>query len=403
MKMRGSNYWDRQRLKPMSSVTKSAGVMAITAILYGSVIVCRLAIFKFDPTSFIVAGTEICQAEAVPIPIRWYAGGGYDGQYYFRLALDPFTRQQTAFGIPLDWPAYRQQRILYPALAYALALGQARLVPWTMILVNYLAICALGFTGGMFACAFGRDATWGLLISFYPGLLFSLNRDLTEVLGMSLAVAALLLLHRRQILFGAVTLALAVLARETFALLAGALLVAWAWRMFRGQARWTEGACLMIPLAVFCVWQLWLFATWGNFGAVGHTFILGPPMKDLVSFAATQVSGLPTAARVFILYQLILLAGTVFLAATAVPGSAIDGGVKLAWAGYAFIVSRVTNEWVLNTHAMALLRAASELMALSFLILLGSRYSKLLLFVFVLEIVIWNVYVIVYCLHFPYS
>jgi hypothetical protein len=124
MKMPGSNFWYRQRMKPMSSVTKSAGVMAITAILYGSVIVCRLAIFKFDPTSFIVAGIEICNPGGVPIPIHWYAGGGYDGQYYFRLALDPFTSQQIAFGIPLDWPAVRQQRILYPALAYALAWGR---------------------------------------------------------------------------------------------------------------------------------------------------------------------------------------------------------------------------------------------------------------------------------------
>ena len=403
MKMPGSNFWYRQRMKPMSSVTKSAGVMAITAILYGSVIVCRLAIFKFDPTSFIVAGIEICNPGGVPIPIHWYAGGGYDGQYYFRLALDPFTSQQIAFGIPLDWPAVRQQRILYPALAYALALGQARWVPWTMILVNYLAICALGFTCGMFACAFGRDAMWGLLISLYPGLLFSLNRDLTEVLGISLAVATLLLLHRRQILFGALTLALAVLARETFALLAGALLVAWAWRMFRRQARWTEGACLMIPLVAFSAWQLWLFATWGNFGAIGHTFNLGPPMKGLVSFAARQTAGLPTPARVFLLYQLILLAGTVFLAATALSGSAVDVGVKLAWAGYAIMVSRITDEWVLSTHVMALMRAASELIVLSFLILLGSRNSKLLLVVFVLKIVIWNVYLIVYCLYPPYS
>ncbi len=403
MKMSGSHVWYRQRMKPMSSVTKSAGVMAITAILYGSVVVCRLAIFKFDPTSFILAGAGICQPENVPIPIKWYSTGGYDGQYYFRLALDPFTRQQTAYGIPLDWPAVRQQRILYPLLSYALALGRAEWVPWTMILVNYLAICALGFTAGLFACALGRDAMWGLLISFYPGLLFSLNRDLTEVLGISLAVAALLLLHRRQILFSALTLVLAVLTRETFALLAGALLLAWAWRMFRAQARWAEGAYLMIPLVAFSAWQLWLFNNWGNFGAIGHTFNLGPPMKGLVSFAAKQTAGLPTPARLFVIYQLILLAGTVFLAATALSGSAIDGGVKLAWVGYSLMVSRVTEDWVLSTHIMALMRAASELMVISFLILLGSRYSKLTLVVFVLEIVIWNVYVIVYCLNFPYS
>ncbi len=67
---------------------------------------------------FIVAGSPTCDFSKIPIPVLDYKTGGYDGQYYFRLALDPLASQQTAFGITLDHPAYRQQRILYPALAH---------------------------------------------------------------------------------------------------------------------------------------------------------------------------------------------------------------------------------------------------------------------------------------------
>jgi hypothetical protein len=41
-----------------------------------------------------------------------------------------------------DVPAYRYQRILYPVAARALALGNADLVPWTLIIVNVIALMA---------------------------------------------------------------------------------------------------------------------------------------------------------------------------------------------------------------------------------------------------------------------
>ena len=50
---------------------------------------------------------------------------GHDGQFYYRFALNPFTSKITEYGVTLDAPAYRQQRILYPAVTWALALGNA--------------------------------------------------------------------------------------------------------------------------------------------------------------------------------------------------------------------------------------------------------------------------------------
>jgi hypothetical protein len=43
---------------------------------------------------------------------------GYDGQFFYRLALEPFSTAERVDGIAFDAPAYRQQRIGYPLLAF---------------------------------------------------------------------------------------------------------------------------------------------------------------------------------------------------------------------------------------------------------------------------------------------
>jgi hypothetical protein len=368
---------------------RPAGVMLIVALSYALMIAVRLARFDFDASRFICAGTEFCTADQLPTPITLFSDTGYDGQFYYRLAMAPFTNQQTAFGIKIDNPGYRQQRILYPLLAGALSLGRPTWLPWTMILVNYLAICGLAFVAGLFACIFDRNALWGLAIVFYPGLILSLYRDLTDALAISLIVTGLFFWHRRRNLLGSFTLGLAVLARETTVLLAGAMLVAWAWRMFFKKARWSEGACLIIPLATFAAWQLWIAATWGYAGVLfGRAYGLGPLMSALSAFVAGLLSGFPTAHKVLGLCELTLLGGTTLLAALALSRSPIDGGVKLAWAAYFVLACKLSGAvWFEDWEFM---RGTAELILLGFLILLSSRESRLFGALVVLEFVIWN-------------
>jgi len=371
------------------TLLKPAGVMLIAALLYGLMIAARLARFDFDASRFICAGTKFCSVEQMPTPITLVPGTGYDGQSYYRLAMAPFTNQRTAFGIRIDNPSYRQQRILYPALAGAFSLGHPAWLPWTMILVNYLAICALAFVAGFFACTLSRNALWGLAIVFYPGLLLSLYRDLTEVLAISLMVTSLFFWHRRLNLLGSFTLALSVLARETTVLLASAMLATWAWRMFFKKARWSEGACLVIPLATFAAWQLWIAATWGYAGiASGRDNDLGPLMKAVSAFVAGLLTGFPTADKVFGLGEFTLLGGTTLLAAMAIPRSPIDDGVKLAWVAYLVLACKLSGAvWI---EDWAFMRGTAELMVLGFLILLSSPGSRLFGALLVLEFVIWN-------------
>ncbi len=75
---------------------------------------------------------------------------GYDGQFFYRLALNPLNFHHTAYGITMDRP-YRFMRIGYPALTWLVSAGQHSLVPVMLVVVNIAAIGALGYLGARFA------------------------------------------------------------------------------------------------------------------------------------------------------------------------------------------------------------------------------------------------------------
>lgn len=364
------------------------GATALTALLYGMVIAGRVAVHQFDASFFVTAGYAFCQPSMVPAGLRVDTGSGYDGEFYYRIALDPWTTERTAHGITIDDPPYREQRILYPLLAHALALARPQWVPWTMILVSYLAVCALGFTAALFARAFGMHPLEGLVIPFYPGILLALDRDLPDALSISLMLAALYLLHSRRIILGACVLALAVLARETTVLLAGALFAESLWRTLRRQTNWTESACLMIPLGSFAAWQLSIFATWGMLGDFSGTGVLAFPGKALVMLIAQAIE-LSIRFHPLLLAELTLLGGTTALAAISFFRSAIERGVKVAWIGYLVLACLLSGRvWV---EDWAFMRATAELMVLSLIILISARRRASLRVAAVPMFAIWAV------------
>src|SRR5206468_13025460 len=117
---------------------------------------------------------------------------GFDGQFYYRLALNPFTSQATEFGITIDVPPLRHQRILYPLLTWILSLGRPSLVPMVLVLINFIALCVMGWIGGAFSQSLKQHALWGVFLPLYPGFLLVLSRDLVEILEVSLLLGSLL-------------------------------------------------------------------------------------------------------------------------------------------------------------------------------------------------------------------
>jgi hypothetical protein len=70
------------------------------------------------------AGDQFVRVAAAPAGLPVTHGPGYDGQFFYRLSMRPWTQQRTEFGITLDEPAYRHQRIVYPLVSFVVARGQ---------------------------------------------------------------------------------------------------------------------------------------------------------------------------------------------------------------------------------------------------------------------------------------
>ena len=96
----------------------------------------------------------------VPRGLVILPNNGYDGQFFYRLALNPSNLHRTAYGITFD-SNFRVQRIGYPVLAWLVSLGQHQWVPVALIMVNILALTALGFLGGLLAREVNRRRDFG--------------------------------------------------------------------------------------------------------------------------------------------------------------------------------------------------------------------------------------------------
>jgi len=206
--------------------------------------------------AFIVAGQGSANAAQVPSGVVVFANGGYDGQFYYRLALAPWNFSTHLYGITIDTPI-RFQRIGYPAVAWVVSFGRHSLTPLALVVVNIVALGALGLACGRWAQLLGRHALWGLLPASYFGFIYSLSRDLTEILAAALLVGGLVAVRTRRPVIAGLALAGAVLTRET------ALLFVFSYGVLRliEIARRNvkighEDLTWTLPLLVFALWQL---------------------------------------------------------------------------------------------------------------------------------------------------
>src|SRR3954469_20212625 len=195
-------------MKQISGWLRYAWLPLLVVVLgYVGVTIVALRPYDFNPTGPIRIGTML-PAEGFWTPnTRVEPGVGYDGQWFFYLAHDPLLRQPDPESF-LDLPAYRYARILYPTLAWMLALGQPAALPWSMLAVNLLAV-----VGGTVACydllrQLGGNRWLVLAYAFSPPILLGVTATLAEPTSIALVVAGLALALRSRHRTAGVILAL---------------------------------------------------------------------------------------------------------------------------------------------------------------------------------------------------
>lgn len=234
---------------------------------------------------------------------------GYDGQYYYRIAVAPLAGRRG-----LDRPAYRYQRIGYPLAARALALGdRARIAP-TLVLVNVAAIALGTLLVALLLTRNGSPPLWALPYALYIGQVACFWRDLAEPLAYALAAAALLAWRRARFWPGCILLLLAALTKENVLLFAVAAVLH---LMLRG--RWRQLGLLLALVALpYALWQVGLWLAYGQTGLGGTDHPPRLPLGGLTGVRDTRQ----------LLYTLIAVVAPALLCL-----GLIGQGWRLTWRG----------------------------------------------------------------------
>jgi hypothetical protein len=305
------------------------------------------------------------------------ADQAFDGQFFYRIGVAPWSTEGRVAGVQNDLPSLRNARWGYGAAAWVVSGGDPDLVPWALIAINVAAAFAVGAVGGGLARSAGRHAAWGALFVLWPGFAYSLSLDTSELMAAALVLGGLLALrHQRWVLTGAVLTA-AVLTRDTttvvpFAVaLAGG--IAWARRRTTpspDRAALPQLAAGLVPLAAFGGWQLLQRARFGSLPLTssGDNNLSAPLGGFVEQLAKVIVPGDSAEAL-----RLVSMVGLVALVAAAAWSVARARAIaptaeQLAWLGAVAVV--VLLNAYLWSGATAFLRASTEAGLLSILLLL---------------------------------
>lgn len=234
-------------------------VALIVAILF--VVVRFLSVGDGDVGSFVGAGDYLSSGTELPLQ----SGAGYDGQFYYRMAIAPLNFDATAAGVTLD-SEMRLSRIGYPAVTWLVSLGGLLPVELALIAVNVLGLALIAGLGGVFAKRSGRHALWGLALALYYGFAFTLAKDLTEIFEVSLLLVGLLAAYKQRFIISAIALGGAVLTRES-ALFFVPFIAAWRLYLIVRRRERPSGIDLtwIVPPLMFGAWQLIVHASTGRF------------------------------------------------------------------------------------------------------------------------------------------
>ena len=256
-----------------STLTHPSPSMVGGAVLLFYVLFALAALWRHggDPLWFVWIGERFDQLD--PEGRR-----GYDGQFAFYIAREGWSAIAH-----LDQPAYRMQRIAYPALVGGLSLGHLSVIPWVMIVVNLLAIALTTFLLAQWLSASGLSGWYALLYALSVGTLVALSRDLTEPLALAFVTAGVVLWLRKAHAAAVLPLALALLTKETTLLFV--LGLAMATLMQRRARLWSYLALAALPLAL---WELFLWSQLGEIPLVSGPSISLLPLQGILSQLTTD-------------------------------------------------------------------------------------------------------------------
>ena len=339
----------------------STTIVAIAYIIY---MLVRVSIAANGNLSLIaLIGQQFSNIHQLPSYLARVPLTGYDGQFFLRLAMDPFDFHTWAFGMKLD-SLYRIQRIGYPFFAWILSGGTHRFVPMALVEVNIIAVSLIGYFGTLLASGSRYAILVGISLATYCGYAFSVGHDLAEPTAAALLLAGLFALRKNKFWTGSVLLSLAPLARETELIVPFSIGIVCLFQLIKGQKPILPFQTFVIPGAVFIIWQIVIALARGGLPLSGDVssnlgiFLLSPIRGVIVHFESLvhgtiffgvvtrffklpfHVSAWPADALWFL--QLIIISFVVVLAGKNIILSKAPSYEKVSWVIMLFLALSIS-------------------------------------------------------------
>jgi hypothetical protein len=362
-----------RRSTRIAAANRPAFIALVTGLLALLVLAALLIRDHGDAAKIVHAGPPWTNSATASSSLTVRPGDqAYDGQFFYRLGVAPFSTAHEVAGVTFDLPALRNARWLSGGLAWVASGGQRDAVPWALLAINLVSAIGLGAAAGALAKNSGRHAGWGLLLALYPGYAFTLTLDTSELLAGALVLGGLYAGRLRKWPLAAALLIAAILARDTTAAIPAGLALGGLIQLVRRRAdAWGPLLAGGSAVVVFGGWQVLQrvrFHAW-PFAESRKNNLSGP----FVGLAKELGNDLPPhgGAAAFRLISLVILLGVVIVAGLALRGSTIPFAERVAWVPSVIVV--LTLNAFLWSGATAFMRAGSEAYLMSALIILGNR------------------------------
>jgi hypothetical protein len=238
---------------------RPVAVSVIAFVLWLAFVLARWQVWaKGHITLFIMSGVKDYSHPSQMVPrISHVPSQGYDGQFYYRFARDPFNWNPTAYGITVDHN-YRYTRIGYSLVAWIVSLGgNARVLPTVLVVINLICVGLLAYLGARLARESGRHALWGLAFVAYMGLVISVGRDTSEPLADACMLAGILAYRHRRYVWAALFIAYAVFTNEPILVLPVAFALVRLYQIWKKRVKpGLPDLVWVLPGAVYVILQI---------------------------------------------------------------------------------------------------------------------------------------------------
>jgi hypothetical protein len=264
------------RLVQKSLQMKELVILFFVAVILLSVLFLFSLKFNRNITGFMVIGDYFEAPHIWTSKTLVHQGSvGYDGQFYYYIAHDPFILGHNFNHI--DFPAYRYQRLIYPLTAWLLSLGQPTLIPYMMVAVNLLAILMGTYFIILILQLYGRNPWTSLFYATSWGFLLCLFRSMPEPLAITFIVMAIFAYLKGKTLWQMGFLTLAVLTQETTLLVSMAFFFYSFWKK-----EFRQSLTMLFPALAYWGWQLYIYGHFQTFSFLGGTQNFGLPFLGLI-------------------------------------------------------------------------------------------------------------------------